>query len=246
MENKKELITKNIEEKKETLKKIEELKQERSTKQNELMEIINNTKKHFAEYLNNKELQETINNYKEIENKLSNEINYNYYKDDILQNNLDWLLNEIVQDELIPILKKYQDKKIGTKTKEKIATELDTHIQNNYNIKLYFNFYKEYDFSRTTKITFDFYFNNSCVSIAKIQKAIDDDTPNVLYNYFVNYNYNYIEISKTYDKAKELVNNRRDSKDKIEELKKQIEEIRNNFNENCHNALNNKRIEVLR
>ena len=46
-------------------------------------------------------------------------------------------------------------------------------------------------------------------------------------------------ITKNIEEKKETLK-------KIEELKKQIEEIRNNFNKDCYNTLNNKRIEALR
>lgn len=189
------------------------------------------------------EEEKRILQYCEKEGKITDDMNIINLAIQITKNNIDLSLNEIVDNELIPIILKYKDKRIGEKTKEKIANEIKEYVKEKYNFIIYFNMYQEFYFTGI-RISFDFY-NKDHKRIGNIDKASDEkgynqNTFNNLYGYNVNLNYNYIDDVKEY--ADKLYISIQDSKKKIDDLRKQIDNEKNDINKHLYNHLNDYRV----
>lgn len=190
------------------------------------------------------EEKETILKYCEKEGQIVDDMNIIDLAIQITKNNIDLSLNEIVEQELIPIIKKYKDKRIGEKTKEKIGNEIKEYVKDKYNFVVYFNMYQEYYFSGI-RISFNFYTDDN-IKIGHIEKCsnekgFNENTFNNLYNYCCNLDYNYINDVKDY--AKTLYIETIKSKKKIDDLRKQINDEKNNINKSLKNHLNDYRVE---
>lgn len=153
----------------------------------------------------------------------------------ILLNNLLHIQQQLLK-ELLEIYKnKYVNKRIGEKTKEKIQEEFNNYILNNYNIECYCYIRQDttYNDELETKISLyykDLYYQYEL----KQEKIIYNKATNESYLYY----YNDIEYTNTDDveeKASILRKQYDDSMNKIKELKKQIEQIKdeNNKNNKC-------------
>jgi len=229
MENIKNEISKN-------LKLLKKLNEEKETTKKEIEEIEQNFHKLWEELKENKDkkdnneiAQKQLNTLNEEEKQKHDILSLIEYQKSNINNNIDLLFNEIVEKELYNILHGYDNKKIGEKTKEKIRETLKNYVNNNYGYDVYFSFYKEYDFSRDYKVNFDFTLKNSYVSISKITKSMEIETKKI-HDYFTNLNYNYIELKDIKKYSKKMLDDRRKATEKIEKLKKEIEETRNNYN----------------
>ena len=189
------------------------------------------------------EEEETLLQYCEKEGKIADDMNIIDLAIQITKNNIDLLLNEIVDKELIPIIQKYKNKRIGEKTKEKIGNEIKEYVKNKYNFIVYFHMYQEFYFSGV-RISFNFYTEDNikigCIEKASDEKGYNENTFNNLYNYYCNLNYNYINDVKDY--AKTLYIETIKSKKKIDDLQKQIDNEKNNRNKSLINQLNDYRI----
>ena len=189
------------------------------------------------------EEKETILNYCEKEGKIADDMNIIDLAIQIAKNNIDLSLNEIVEKELLPIIKKYKNKRIGEKTKEKIGNEIKEYVKNKYNFIIYFNMYQEYYFTGI-RISFNFYTEDN-IQIGYIEKCsnekeYNENTFDKLYNYYCNLDYNYINNVKEY--AKTLYIKTIKSKKKIDDLRKQIDNEKNNINKSLINHLNDYRL----
>lgn len=189
------------------------------------------------------EEEETILKYCEKEGKIADNMNIINLAIQVAKNNIDLSLNEIVEKELIPIIQKYKDKRIGEKTKEKIGNEIKEYVKDKYDFVVYFNMYQEYYFTGI-RISFNFYTNNN-IKIGHIEKCSDekgynDKTFDKLYNYYCNLDYNYINDVKEY--AKTLYIETIKSKKKIDDLRKQIDDEKSKINDLLKNNLNDYRL----
>lgn len=188
------------------------------------------------------EEEQTLLQYCEKEGQIADDMNIIDIAIQVAKNNIDLSLNEIIDKELIPIIQKYKDKRIGEKTKEKIGNEIKEYVKDKYNFIVYFNMYQEYYFSGI-KISFNFYTEDD-IKIGHIEKCSDEKgynekTFNNLYNYYCNLDYNYINDVKDY--AKTLYIETIKSKKKIDDLRKQIDDEKNNINKSLRNHLNDYR-----
>lgn len=184
------------------------------------------------------EINKNIKIREEIKKQKEYEFSLNQYKIANINNNIDLLLNKIVINELFTILKKYQDKKISEKTKEKMCEELKKYVLDKYGFNLYFNFYKVFDFSKTYKISF--YFNN----VGEIIKNYNPETKEI-YNYFANLDYKYISLDKIENYSQKMLYDRLEIIDKINDLNKKIDNLRYNFNKKyVFNKTNDFKIEM--
>lgn len=189
------------------------------------------------------EEEETILKYCEKEGQIADNMNIINLAIQVAKNNIDLSLNEIVEKELIPIIQKYKDKRIGEKTKEKIGNEIKEYIKHKYNFIVYFHMYQEFYFTGI-RISFNFYTEDNikigCIEKASDEKGYNENTFNDLYNYYCNLDYNYINDVKDY--AKILYIETIKSKKKIDDLLKQIDNEKNNINKLLRNHLNDYRV----
>ena len=103
--------------------------------------------------------------------------------------------------------------------------------------------YQEYYFTGI-RISFNFYTDDN-IKIGYIEKAsnekeYNENAFNNLYNYYCNLDYNYINNVKEY--AKKLYIETIKSKKKIDDLRKQIDNEKNNINKSLRNHLNDYRL----
>lgn len=210
-------------------KKREELKKENGNIKKEVDKICNQELELYKISKNkisfDDEIKTKYNNLRVLEKQKADEFLLNQYKIANINNNIDLLLNKIVVKELFAILKKYQNKKIGEKTKEKINAELEQYILNKYGFIFYFNFYKEYDFSSTYKISF--YFD----SVGEIIKNYNPETKEI-YNYFTNLDYKYINLDKIDDYSQKMLSERLKTVKKLDDLRKKMNNLIDGFNNN--------------
>lgn len=189
------------------------------------------------------EEEQTLLQYCEKEGQIVDDMNIIDLAIQIAKNNIDLSLNEIVEKELIPIIQKYKDKRIGEKTKEKIGNEIKEYIKDKYNFVVYFNMFQEFYFTGI-KISFDFYTEDNkhigCIKKCSDEKCFNENTFDNLYNYYCNLDYNYINDVKDY--AKTLYIKTIKSKKKIDDLRKQIDDEKNNINKSLKNHLNDYRL----
>lgn len=189
------------------------------------------------------EEEEIILKYCEKEGKIADNMNIIDIAIQIAKNNIDLSLNEIVEKELIPIIKKYKNKRIGKKTKEKIGNEIKEYIKDKYNFIIYFNMFQEYYFNGI-RLSFDFYTEDH-KKIGSIEKGSNEKEYNEqafdnLYNWYGSLDYNYINDVRDY--AKTLYIEKIKSKKKIDDLRKQIDDEKNNINKSLRNHLTDYRL----
>ena len=189
------------------------------------------------------EEEQTILQYCEKEGQIADDMNIIDIAIQITKNNIDLSLNEIVEKELIPIIQKYKNKRIGEKTKENIRNEIKEYVKNKYNFIIYFNMFQEFYFTGI-RLSFDFYTEDhkkiGNVDKSSNEKEYNENTFNNLYNYYCNLDYNYIDDVKEY--AKKLYIETIKSKKRIDDLRKQIDDEKNNINKSLINHLNDYRI----
>ena len=94
------------------------------------------------------------------------------------------------------------------------------------------------------RLSFDFYTEDhkkiGNVDKSSNEKEYNENTFNNLYNYYCNLDYNYIDDVKEY--AKKLYIETIKSKKRIDDLRKQIDDEKNNINKSLINHLNDYRI----
>lgn len=245
----KEKLNANMEYLKDLYNKFNELEKEYNV-------IYKNEKNYISKYsfkerLENTEVYNTIN---EFDFNLKDNIKKRdilVYEKNVIYNNIDLILTDIIKCELLPILKKYEGKLVGEKTKEKMKNDIKTYILEHYNLNCYFSIYKEYEFS-SILLSFSFYeVGNKYVRINKRDIELDTDVKefnNVIYDidnlypYCASYDYKYVELDNVKGYASNLYNMRVLTENNIKKLNDEISKLKQDFNSYCLNNLNDYRI----
>ena len=253
----KEKLNANMEYLKDLNNKSNELKEEYDVINKNETEYIK--KYNFKERLENTEVSNAIN---EFDNNLKDNIKKRdmlVYEKNVIYNNIDLVLMDIIKCDLLPILKKYEGKLVGEKTKEKMKNDIKSYVLEHYNLTCYFSVYKKYEFSGIL-LSFGFYeLDNNYVNIntktyVRINKRdikLDTNVNNYneiiynmdkLYPYYVNYDYKYVELDSVSGYASNLYNMRVLTETNIKKLNDEISKLKNDFNSYCLNNLNDYRI----
>ena len=245
----KEKLNANIEYLKGLCNKLNELKEEYDVIDKNETEYIK--KYSFKERLESTEVSNIIN---EFDNNLKDNIKKRdilVYEKNVIYNNIDLILMDIIKCELLPILKKYEGKLVGEKTKEKMKNDIKSYILEHYNLTCYFSIYKKYEFS-SILLSFGFYeLDNNYVRINKRDIELDTNVNNYneiiydidkLYPYYVNYDYKYVELDSVSGYASNLYNMRVLTENNIKKLNDEISKLKSDFNSYCLNNLNDYRI----
>lgn len=229
--------------------KLNELKEEYNV-------IYKNEKDYISKYSFKERLESTeVNNaIKEFDSNLKDNIKKRdilIYEKNVIYDNIDLILTNIIKCELLPILKKYDGKLVGEKTKEKMKNDIKTYILEHYNLNCYFSIYKKYGFS-SILLSFGFYeVGNNYVRINKRDIELDTNVNNyneIIYNidklqpYYVNYDYKYVELDNVSGYASNLYNMRVLTENNIKKLNDEISKLKSDFNSYCLNNLNDYRI----
>lgn len=205
---------------------------EKIYKNNEKIKALNEKKHNYIETNGNTWGVKNNDQYKEYEN----EIEFLSCQNKILKNNCYFIIYEIFEKECQDILKKYTNKTIGEKTKEKIQNEInDLYKEKNINLHCYLNFgtYNE-------EITFYILNDENYTDYNFEYKS----APHIYFSYYsVEKSGNFtgnLQHSATYfvedekKEAKRILTQREKSEKKLKELKTQMEKIKNDFNETLH------------
>ena len=205
----------------------------------------------FKDRLESTEVSNAIN---EFNNNLKDNIKKRdilVYEKNVIYNNIDLVLMDIIKCELLPILKKYEGKLVGEKTKEKMKNDIKSYVLDHYNLTCYFSIYKKYEFS-SILLSFGFYeLDNNYVRINKRDIELDTNVKefnNVIYDidklypYYADYKYKYVELESVKDYANNLYNMRVLTENNIKKLNDEISKLKNDFNSYCLNNLNDYRI----
>lgn len=244
-----EKLNKNMEYLKDLYSKFKELNEEYNVIDKNEKDYI--SKHSFSERLNNIEVSCTIN---EFDFNLKDNIKKRdilVYEKNVIYNNIDLVLMDIIKCELLPILKKYEGKLVGEKTKEKMRNDIKSYILEHYNLNCYFNIYKQYDFS-SILLSFDFYeVGNNYVRINKRDIELYTNVKefnNVIYDmdklypYHASCDYKYVELDNVSGYASNLYNMRVLTENNIKKLNDEISKLKSDFNSYCLNNLNDYRI----
>lgn len=228
-------------------------------KLNELNEEYNVIYKNEKEYIkkcsfkDRLESTEVSNAINEFDSNLKDNIKERdilVYEKNVIYNNIDLILMDIIKCELLPILKKYEGKAVGEKTKEKMKNDIKSYILDHYNLNCYFNIYKKYDFS-SILLSFSFYKADNSVRINKSNIELGTNVNNyneIIYNmdklqpYYVNYDYKFVELESVSGYASNLYNMRVLTENTVKKLNDEISKLKSDFNSYCLNNLNNYRI----
>lgn len=153
----------------------------------------------------------------------------------ILLNNLLHIQQQLLK-ELLEIYKsKYIKARIGEKTKEKIQNHFNSYIKDNYNIDVYSYITIHNNYKDESEIQISMYYNDMYYQYElRQEKIIYNKETNESYLYYYN-DVDFTNIDDVETKAIELRKQYNDSMNKIKELKKQIEQIKdeNNKNNKC-------------
>ena len=247
--NNKEKLNANMEYLKGLNNKSNELKEEYDVINKNESEYIK--KYSFKDRLESTEVSNAIN---ELDNNLKDNIKKRdilVYEKNVVYNNIDLILMDIIKCELLPILKKYEGKTVGEKTKEKMKNDIKAYILDHYNLTCYFSIYKKYEFS-SILLSFGFYeVGNNYVRINKRDIKLDTNVNNyneIIYDmdklqpYYTSYNYKYVELESVSGYANNLYNMRVLTENNIKKLNDEISKLKNDFNSYCLNNLNDYRI----
>lgn len=173
---------------------------------------------------------ENYQDYKNKCNEMTRYKNINITSQEIILNNLLHIQQKLLY-ELLEIFKnKYVNKRIGEKTKEKIQEEFNNYILDNYNIECYSYINQKINYKNELETKISLYFKDFYHQYELKQEEIR-------YNHFDNtsylYYYNEIDYTPTEEikeKAERLYNNYTENMQKIRDLKKELENIRNENN----------------
>lgn len=247
MENKEKLNT-NIKYLKDLYNKLNELNDEYDKIDNNFKAF---TKDKTFDKLNTKENKIIMDEFRYQEKENIKKRDILVYEKNIIYNNLDLILMNIIKNELLPILKKYEGKAVGEKTKEKMKNDIKTYILEHYNLNCYFGIYKQYSFS-SILLSFGFYkVDDNYVRINKRDMELgtnEYEYMHIKYNienlvpYYENYDYKYVELESVSGYASNLYNMRVLTENNIKKLNDEISKLKSDFNGYCLNNLNNYRI----
>lgn len=154
---------------------------------------------------------------------LSDEMYILNFKIDNIKNNIDLLFYYITEEELLNILRKYKNKRIGEKTIEKIKEEMEKYLKDNYNLDLSFSF-DMFDASYGIYIKkIYFTFNIKATSYFLNIKYCYYEEDNI--NIENDFNYNYIKPEYIKEYSKNMLEDKRRAESELKELAKQVNKI---------------------
>lgn len=160
-------------------------------------------------------------------------------------NNLLYIQQELLNDAAeVLINSKYFNKPLGEKTKEKIQEELNEHIKSVFNIDVYtyVNLKIAYNFddsikSRTYEI--NIYYKDFYYQYELKQESIRIDADTLEKHLFYYSKQDFIKPDQTEKEARKILKEYKANYNKIQSLKKQIEEIEAENNQGKQAALKN-------
>jgi hypothetical protein len=177
----------------------------------------------------------SLDDYGKQTKEIDNNIKILHTMQEIILNNFLHVQQELL-NELLEIYKnKYINKRIGEKTKEKIQEEFNSYILNNYNIECYCYINTRYNYNDEEEIEISLSFKDMYYQYELKQEKIKyNKTTQEEYLYYYG-KINYTNIEEIEEKAKTLRHNYDEAMEKIKELKREIEKIRgeNNDNNKC-------------
>lgn len=230
------------------LKNLIEEKDKNNTIIYDLKEKYNNRFNYFNKIEYN---PESLEQYKKETNKLNNDIEIAKIKNSIIDNNIDYICDNIAINDLIPILHKYDNKRIGDKTRNRMREEIKSYCLKNYDIQCNL-WYKIDNWVSTTYVTINFTFSkkdtnyyNGKISDLEYNLTIKVDNNTTSYDFYGENNYNKKYVNDIDKQAEKLYLDRKTVIAKIEKETKKLNSLIDNYNKNMTNHLSNKSIKNI-
>lgn len=241
-------------------KRIKRTKEDLQTTNEEFKNIY---RQHDLKELKEEKIQNELTDYDKKIKQLEKAYNIQKIESNLIYNNMGVIFYENYNNKIIDILKKYENKNIGEKTKEKIQEEIKKMLKQDFNFEIfvYLHINKDY-YSRYNLGDISIYFKKELyIDIFKIEYKFCQEN----YNCYAEEQqelkkYYYIELEHTYNDKKRIVfikdneikqdmeyientkeiatkiyNHSKKAKKEIENYTNKMKEIRNNLNEDTKN-----------
>lgn len=200
---------------------IEKYKEEQKESDLKIKEFYNNID--FKDMVSNNEIKEKIEKLKEEEDNYKNVIDLHEFTSLAIKDNIANIMYYYFKNVVVDLLRKFENKNIGQKTKEKINDIIKESIKSGLyeSDKVYAYIYREY-----SNWTISIEVNGVNIKIYKYDNDKDLCTYGTLTD-------NILE----YEDIKNIYNDRLKALEKLKELSSEIEKIREETNKNLHNNL---------
>ena len=227
-----------------TLNRINELQTGKQTIKGELDDLNPKLKNKLQLLMKAKkeDHQKELNAYEEISERvtaLETKKEELEIQEKILKNNL----LSIEQDLLYEGIEIYQNSKyfkkaLGEKTKEKINSLISETIKEKYNIDVYTYINSEYNYSNEQIIKLSLYYSDFYYEYELKNESIHYNINKNLIDLYYYSKIEFINIEETEEEAKRILKEYKINYNKIQDLYKQIECIKNENNKNAKGLLN--------
>ena len=170
-------------------------------------------RQHDLKELKEEKIQNELNDYDKKIKQLEKAYNIEKIESNLIYNNMGLIFYENYNNKIIDILKKYENKNIGDKTKEKIQEEIKEMLKQDFNfeINVYLHINKDY-YSRYNLGDISIYFKKKCYNndwlsdIFKIEYQFCQENYNCYGEQLEKIKkYYYIELEHTYNDKKRIV-----------------------------------------
>lgn len=217
-------------------------------------------RQHDLKELKEEKIQNELTVYDKKIKQLEKAYNIEKIQKNLIYNNMGVIFYENYNNKIIDILKKYENKNIGDKTKEKIQEEIKDMLKQDFNFEIYVYLYINKEYSKLGSLSINFkkkcYKNDWSSDIFKIDYEFWQDTYNCYEPDKELKKYYYIQVVHNYNDSKRIVykkeneikqdmeyientkeiatkifNHSVKAKKEIENYTNKMKEIRNNLNE---------------
>ena len=242
-------------------KRIKRTKEDLQTTNEEFKNIY---RQHDLKELKEEKIQNELTDYDKKIKQLEKAYNIQKIESNLIYNNMGVIFYENYNNKIIDILKKYENKNIGDKTKEKIQNEITDLLKQDFNFEIYVYLHINKEYSKLGSLSINFkkkcYNNEWSSDIFKIDYEFWQDTYNCYEPNKELKKYYYIELEHTYSDTKRIVfikdneiiqdmeyientkeiatkifNHSIKAKKEIENYTNKMKEIRNKLNEDTKN-----------
>ena len=200
---------------------IEKYKEKQKESDLKIKEFYNNID--FKDMISNNEIKEKIEKLKEEEDNYKNVVDLHEFTSLAIKDNISNIIYYYFKNVIVDLLRKFENKNIGQKTKEKINDIIKESIKSGLfeSDKVYAYIYREY-----SNWTISIEVNRVNIKIYKYDNDKDLCTYGTLTD-------NILE----YEDIKNIYNDRLKALEKLKELSSEMEKIREETNKNLHNNL---------
>lgn len=243
--NYKDIISKNFKKLDKISNKIDKIKKDIDIIWDEKEKLLLNSNGTFNKNIFDKiELNQKYQSLTEESEKLNKKQKILEIEYRIVENNNYYILGQYTINEIYPILHKYDNKKIGEKTRLKIYQEIEEKVTKDISkdLNVYVNIYREYEWSSYKTLKLDFTF--SLKDDYKRGYVLIIDMYSETHKINTNFK-NFIYSEDTAKDAKTFYNNRLKLNDEINKTIEKYQDKISNFNKTAIGNLQTYRLETI-